>query len=330
MNTLLQVRDLKVGFSTPAGHIQAVDGVSFDLDHSETLGIIGESGSGKSALALALLGLLGQNSEVRGSVLYNGVNILELRAREKRKLFQHKFSYVAQDPLSALSPFHTVGRQLATIKLPPHAPATAVADQLRQLEINNPEDVLKQYPHQLSGGVRQRIVLAMALLKMPQFLILDEPTSTLDLINQAVLLRLIKQTQQNSALAIIFITHDIAVAGEVSDKIAVFYAGRIVELAETIDLFNNPRMPYTWGLLKSRPQLFHEGPLYSIPGEPPDLTALANGCVFAARCDYSHLVSGAQCFSSRPELSGSGTHSSRCFLSSAARSLVISTAKPWE
>jgi len=291
---LLEVRDLSVRFDTHHGSIRAVEGVSFELEEGETLGIVGESGSGKSVTNLAILGLVPQPPGVieAGSVRYAGRELFELSPRELAALRGDELSMIFQDPMTSLNPLLTVGEQLAEV-LEVHrgmgrrAARRPCAAALGDVGIPEPESRLDQYPHELSGGMRQRVMIAMALLCDPKVLIADEPTTALDVTIQAQILELLGDLQRKHGTAIVLITHDLGVVAGMSDRVQVMYAGRVVETAATGDLFARPRHPYTAGLLASVPRLSGEGSgsLRSIPGQPPDLADLPQGCAFAPRCE---------------------------------------------
>lgn len=292
---LLEVKDLAVRFDTHHGSVRAVDGVSFELEEGETLGLVGESGSGKSVTNLAMMGLIPQPPGVieSGSVVYNGRDLLKLPPREMQRLRGDEVSMIFQDPMTSLNPLLTIGDQLGEV-LEIHRGqgrreargkcATALGD----VGIPEPESRLDQYPHEMSGGMRQRIMIAMALLCDPRVLIADEPTTALDVTIQAQILDLIGELQKRRGTAIILITHDLGVVAGMSDRVHVMYAGRLVEAAETRELFADPRHPYTAGLLASVPRLGSSATeaLSSIPGQPPDLAALPPGCAFAPRCGF--------------------------------------------
>ncbi len=293
---LLEVHDLVVRFDTHHGTVRAVDGVSFALQEGETLGLVGESGSGKSVTNLALMGLVPQPPGVieSGSVLYEGSDLLKLSAPKMQALRGNEISMIFQDPMTSLNPLLTIGRQLAEVLevhrgLGRKQARESCAKALGDVGIPEPESRLDQYPHEMSGGMRQRIMIAMALLCDPRVLIADEPTTALDVTIQAQILELMRDLQQRRGTAIILITHDLGVVAGMSDRVHVMYAGRLVEAAATVDLFRDPRHPYTAGLLDSIPRLSTSEvePLKSIAGQPPDLAALPAGCAFAPRCEQA-------------------------------------------
>lgn len=292
---LLEVRDLKVRFDTHHGSVRAVDGISFDLEEGETLGLVGESGSGKSVTNLAMMGLIPQPPGVieSGSVTYAGRDLLKLSPKEMQKLRGDEVSMIFQDPMTSLNPLLTIGDQLGEVLeihrgMKRREASSKCAAALGDVGIPEPESRLRQYPHEMSGGMRQRIMIAMALLCDPRVLIADEPTTALDVTIQAQILELIGSLQKRRGTAIILITHDLGVVAGMSDRVHVMYAGRLVEAASTQELFGDPQHPYTQGLLRSVPRLDSSTSetLQSIPGQPPDLAALPAGCAFAPRCEF--------------------------------------------
>jgi len=304
---LLDVRGLTVRFDTHQGSVRAVDGVSFTLEEGETLGLVGESGSGKSVTNLALLGLIPQPPGVieAGEVHYGGRDLLKLRPRELQKLRGDEISMIFQDPMTSLNPLLTIGEQLAEVLevhrgLSRRAARVKCAAGLGDVGIPEPESRLDQYPHELSGGMRQRVMIAMALLCDPKILVADEPTTALDVTIQAQILELMKALQERHGTAIVLITHDLGVVAGMADRVHVMYAGRLVEAAATEDLFRTPEHPYTEGLLASVPRLggTFGTELLTIPGSPPDLADLPPGCAFAPRCGYATAV----CTQSVPRL----------------------------
>ena len=294
--SLLDVQNLCVRFDTHQGTVRAVDGVSFTLEEGETLGLVGESGSGKSVTNLALMGLVSQPPGVieAGRVLYGERDLLQLRPRELQALRGDEISMIFQDPMTSLNPLLTIGDQLSEVLevhrgLRRREARKRCAAALGDVGIPEPEARLDAYPHELSGGMRQRVMIAMALLCDPRILIADEPTTALDVTIQAQILELMKALQESHGTAIVLITHDLGVVAGMSDRVHVMYAGRIVEAAPAGELFRAPEHPYTAGLLASVPRLdgaAHED-LASIPGQPPDLADLPPGCAFAPRCELS-------------------------------------------
>ena len=294
---LLSVRDLRVEFSSSSGRVQAVNGVTFDLQPHETLGIVGESGSGKSVTSLAILRLLPKPAGriVGGSVEFEGRDLVELDDEELRSLRGRDVAMIFQDPMTSLNPVITIGEQLVEAILA-HEPMKRDDAKRRAIEmlelvgIPNAGPRLRSFPHQFSGGMRQRVMIAMALALGPKLLIADEPTTALDVTIQAQILDLIRQIATETGTAVMLITHDLGVVAGMTQRIQVMYAGRIVETATTAELFAHPRHPYTVGLLRSIPRLDEDGSareLISIEGLTPDLTRLPPGCPFAPRCAWA-------------------------------------------
>ncbi len=289
---MLSVRDLKVSFRTEQGLVQAIDGVSFDVAESEILGVVGESGSGKTVSLLAVMGLITDpNAVVDGSIKYQGRELVGLPAKEMRKLRGREIAMIFQDPMTALTPVYTIGWQIAEQiraheKISPKAAEQRAIDLLAEVNIPNPEEAINRYPHQLSGGMRQRAVIAMALSCNPSLLVADEPTTALDVTVQAQILDLVRKLQRNHKSAVVFITHDMGVIAEIADRVMVMYAGRIVERGTKRELFTDPQHPYTQALLDSIPPLEGKRPyrLKSIPGAPPALLNRPAGCAFGPRC----------------------------------------------
>ncbi len=292
---LLQVQDLRVSFSTEDGLVQAVDGISYELAAGATLGIVGESGSGKTVAALSVLGLTrAEGAQVSGRILFDGRDLLALEDEELRRVRGDDIAMVFQDPLSSLHPLYRVGAQIVEA-IRAHrdvgkAPARRRAvELLGQVGIPDPERRVDAYPHELSGGMRQRAMIAMALANEPKLLIADEPTTALDVTVQAQILALLARLREELSMAVVLVTHDLGVVADMADQIAVMYAGRIVERADTEQIFSAPEHPYTWGLLRSIPTL--DGPreelLSPIPGSPPSPLALPPGCRFHPRCPHA-------------------------------------------
>ena len=287
---VLEVKHLSVSFDTYAGRVQAVRDISFDLRKGETLALVGESGCGKSVTCRSVMGLLAKNAKVDGGeILFENKDLLRQSNRVLRSIRGGKIAMIFQDPMTSLDPTMKIGKQIAeTVRL--HKPVTRAAAKQRALEllalvgIEEPEKRYHQYPHEFSGGQRQRIVIAIALAADPQILIADEPTTALDVTMQAQILDLIKDIQKKTGAYVIFITHDLGVVANVADRVAVMYAGRIIEIGLADEVFYDPRHPYTWGLLASMPTLATDSEtLYAIPGTPPTLINPAPGDAFAPR-----------------------------------------------
>ncbi|MEV5019852.1 ABC transporter ATP-binding protein [Streptomyces sp. NPDC053780] len=309
-DAFLSVRDLKVHFSTEGGVVKAVDGLSFDLERGKTLGIVGESGSGKSVTNLAVLGLHDRRkTAIDGSITLDGQELTDAGEKQLEKLRGKKMAMIFQDALTALSPYYTVGRQIGEPFMKHNGASKRDArvraiDLLQKVGIPNPEKRVDDYPHQFSGGMRQRAMIAMALSCDPDLLIADEPTTALDVTVQAQILDLLKDLQQEFGSAIIMITHDLGVVGNMADDILVMYAGRAVERGTVREVLKTPQHPYTWGLLGSMPSLSSDidEPLMPIPGSPPSLLNPPSGCPFHPRCGFTDLVSGTRCSGERPVL----------------------------
>ncbi|HEX8498496.1 MAG TPA: ABC transporter ATP-binding protein [Actinomycetales bacterium] len=328
MSRFLEVEDLRVSFTTEDGVVRAVDGVSFGVDKGETIAIVGESGSGKSVTSASIMGLHNRRrTEVTGVIRLGDDEIVGASEKRLRALRGKRMSMIFQDPLSSLHPFFTIGKQLVEA-LRVHsdlnksdAQARAV-EMLKKVGIPNAAKRAGEYPHQLSGGMRQRVMIAMALMNDPDLIIADEPTTALDVTVQAQIIELLKTLQTEFGTAIVLITHDLGVVAETADTVAVMYGGRIVERGSVRDIFYRPQMPYTWGLLSSLPRLTdaRTDRLDPIPGSPPSLINLPVGCVFRPRCQYHQYVEGNRCDTERPALDevASG-HSIRCHLSAAER-----------
>jgi peptide/nickel transport system ATP-binding protein len=297
MAPLLEVRDLKTYFNTDDGTVRAVDGVSFSVEKGETLGIVGESGSGKSVTCLSIMGLNPKkNTTVTGEVLFDGEDLLKASSSRLREIRGNDVAMIFQDPMTSLNPVHKIGKQLAEAvqlhrdvsKKEAHARALEL---LKEVGIPRPERRIDDYPHQFSGGMRQRVMIAMALINDPDLLIADEPTTALDVTTQAQILALIERLQAEYHSAVIMITHDLGVVAEIADNVAVMYAARIVERAPVENIFKRPEHPYTWGLMASLPRLDTDvSRLVQIPGQPPSLLRPPKGCRFHPRCAYTMSV----------------------------------------
>ena len=324
--SLLSVRDLRVEFATPDGVVKAVGGVSFELNAGETLALVGESGSGKSVSNLAYMGLLPMGkTTISGSVLLQTdqgqVELIGMSNDDLRKIRGKEIAMIFQDPMSALHPYYSIGDQLIEAHQAHNEVAKSVsraraAELLSLVGVANAEDRLSAYPHQFSGGMRQRVMIAMALMNNPKVLIADEPTTALDVTIQAQILKLLRELQKQFQMAVILITHDLGVVAGAADRVNVMYGGRLVESAEVNELYENPMMPYTAGLLESIPRMdeAHGKRLRTIPGQPPSLIKLGDGCAFAARCDRKSELPTGKCDTS-PELKAvSAGHLVRCHL----------------
>lgn len=288
---LLEVKNLTTKFHTEKGVVTAVDDVSFSVQRGEILGIVGESGCGKSVTSQSILRLIGQkkHEEIEGEVIFDGKNLLELSEAEMRRLRGNQIAFIAQDPMTSLNPVYTVGNQIAEVpyvheKLNKKKAWDIAVKMLEKVGIPSPKERAKDYPHQFSGGMRQRGVIAMALAGNPSLLIADEPTTALDVTIQAQVLELIKKLREETNAGVMFITHDLGVVAEICDRVAVMYAGKIVEMAPVKQLFNNPEHPYTKGLLASIPKLGDKERLVPIEGQPPNLYDIPSGCSFRDRC----------------------------------------------
>jgi dipeptide transport system ATP-binding protein len=298
MEKILQVNDLHVSFSTYGGEVKAVRGVTFDLHKGETLAIVGESGCGKSVTSQSIMRLIPNppGKITKGELLFKGKDLTKLKEPELRKIRGQNISMIFQDPMTALNPTLTIGDQIMEgiiqhEKITRAQAKQAAINMLTLVGIPSPETRLKQYPHQFSGGMRQRIMIAMALVCRPDVLIADEPTTALDVTIQAQILELFRDIQKKTGVSIILITHDLGVVAQVADRIAVMYAGKIVEMGTRREIFYSPQHPYTKGLLKSVPRLdVDRDELVPIPGTPPDLFSPPAGCAFAARCPYAMEV----------------------------------------
>ncbi|MEK6276741.1 MAG: ABC transporter ATP-binding protein [Actinomycetota bacterium] len=293
--TLLQVNDLQVHFETEDGLVRAVDGVSFSVEEGKTLGIVGESGCGKSVANLSVLGLTrSPNARISGSALFEGEDLLALGTERLRRIRGNEAAMIFQDPLSSLHPFYDIGTQLIeAVQAHQNVPTSAARDRaielLELVGIPDPARRADHYPHEMSGGMRQRVMIAMALVNEPKLLIADEPTTALDVTIQAQILQLLERLQDELGMAVIIITHDLGVVAEVADRVAVMYAGRIVEDGTLDEIFYEPQHPYTWGLLGSLSRLDRPRPrrLPQIPGMPPSLLAPPEGCHFRPRCPHA-------------------------------------------
>lgn len=290
---ILEIKDLEINFKTYSGDVQAIRKVNFDLKHGETLAIVGESGSGKSVTVRTVMRLLANNADVKGGqILFNGEDLLKKSEKEMQGIRGKDIAMIFQDPMTSLNPTMKIGKQIAEPIIlhqnKSKKEAYARAEELLELVgIPKAHERMDHYPHQFSGGQRQRIVIAIALACNPRVLIADEPTTALDVTIQAQILELMKELQDKIDTSIIFITHDLGVVANVADRVAVMYAGKIVEYGDVDEIFFNPQHPYTWGLIGSMPTLDTAGKLVSIPGTPPDLLDPPKGDAFALRSEYA-------------------------------------------
>jgi peptide/nickel transport system ATP-binding protein len=323
----LEVRDLRVHFPTDDGVVKSVDGLSFTLDRGKTLGIVGESGSGKSVTSLSIMGLHQEGAaHITGEILLNGKNLVAMSSEHVRRLRGKNMAMIFQDPLSAMHPYYTVGHQIIEAYRIHHNVSKAVArkhaiEMLDRVGIPQPAARADDYPHQFSGGMRQRAMIAMALSCDPELLIADEPTTALDVTVQAQILDLMRDLQQEFDSAVIIITHDLGVVAELADDILVMYAGRAAEYGTADGIFGAPQHPYTWGLLGSMPRLDRERTerLLPIKGQPPSLINVPDGCPFHPRCNFAELNGGAS-ETVVPELRDVGDrHFTACHLSAEDR-----------
>jgi peptide/nickel transport system ATP-binding protein len=328
-DALLEVQDLRVHFRTQDGLVKAVDGVSYSLERGRTLGIVGESGSGKSVTSLAVMGLHhGSSAQISGHIRLDGEELVGASPARVRELRGDKMAMIFQDPLSSLHPYFSVGSQIVEAYRVHHPDATKkqarqrAVDMLGRVGIPEPSARVDDYPHQFSGGMRQRVMIAMALCNDPGLLIADEPTTALDVTVQAQILDLIHDLQSEFGSAVVMITHDLGVVAELSDDILVMYAGRVAEYGSAADIFGQPGHPYTWGLLASMPRMDRERltRLVPIPGTPPSLIRVPSGCPFHPRCRYGHL-NGGRSETEVPELRATEEtgHLVACHLTAAER-----------
>jgi peptide/nickel transport system ATP-binding protein len=332
----LSVENLSVRFPTEDGLVLAVDGVSLTLEKGKTLAIVGESGSGKSVTAQAIMGLVNRRrSKVGGEIWLDGQELLGLPQAQMQQLMGDEIAMIFQDPLSSLHPFFRIGDQiveaiLAHRKISKAAARKETMDMLRRVGIPAVEKRIDAFPHQLSGGMRQRVMIAMALINSPDLLIADEPTTALDVTVQAQIIELIATLQEEFGTTVIMITHDLGIVADVADEVVVMYGGRIVERAPVDSIYDRPEMPYTLGLLQSIPRMDRElgERLLPIRGNPPSPINLPTGCVFQPRCDYWQRVPGEACLTERPELLPSGPdHLVRCFLKPEERQEIARDIK---
>ncbi|TCP70482.1 ABC transporter ATP-binding protein [Baia soyae] len=316
--TVLEIAELQLHFFTDRGVVKAVDGVSLEVGRGEVVGLVGESGCGKSVTSLAIMGLIPQppGEVVAGSIQFEGVDLTKISQKELRKIRGDQVAMIFQEPMTSLNPLFTVGNQLMEVvrihrKVSKSEARKQALKMLQQVGISR-EGILDDYPHQLSGGMRQRVMIAMAMMLNPKLLIADEPTTALDVTIQAQILDLMKNLNKEFGTSILFITHDLGVVAEMCDRIVVMYAGQVVEQTDRFRLFRNPKHPYTQGLMNSIPKIEDKRErLYSIPGQVPNPHQMPKGCRFAPRCEYVMDI----CRVNSPDLLAvEEGHLSRCFL----------------
>lgn len=318
MDRLLEVKNLKTTFKTKFGMVQAVNNVSFGLDSGEIMAIVGESGSGKSVTAMSIMKLVAAGGRIEaGEIRFQGTDLANYSEKKMKNIRGAEISMIFQDPMSCINPVLTIGYQMDEVLRFHHKELTKsdrkqrLIEMLKKVGLSNPEQRLKQYPHELSGGMRQRIMIAMSLLCNPKLLIADEPTTALDVTIQAQIMELIKELSQEFKTSVILITHDLGVVASVAHKVMVMYAGEVVELADIRDLYYNPGHPYTWGLLQALPRLnMEKNSLKPIPGSTPDLLLKRQGCPFFDRCSYA-----MECcqIGSSPFFAAGPNHMVKCF-----------------
>lgn len=318
MNPLLAISDLSVTFATDRGQVQALDGVSLSLNAGETLAVVGESGSGKSVTALSILGLLGDSGRVSdGSIEFDGEDLTRVSGQRLREIRGNQIAFIFQEPMSSLNPVLTIGTQVAEPIWLHHKKSWSEAfeqagELLQRVAIPDAVKRLEDYPHQFSGGMRQRVMIAMALACQPKLIIADEPTTALDVTVQAQILSLLKNLTKEANSSLILITHDLGVVARYADNVAVMYGGRVIETASARELYKNPQHPYTEGLMASIPKLDGDpgSRLYTIEGQPPDLSNLPSGCSFNPRCPHAQ----DKCIMTKPTLSEvAPNHLRACF-----------------
>ena len=316
---VLKIEDLSISFYTPVGEVKAVDSINYTLHENEIMGIVGESGSGKSVESYGIMGLLQEPGKVKsGKILFKGENVLDYDKNKMSEFRGAKCSMIFQNPMTCLNPVYTIGNQLMEAllvhkKCSKDEAYQKAVEMLDSVGISNPKRRMKQYPHELSGGMRQRVMIGMGLICEPDILIADEPTTALDVTIQAQILELIKEFQNKSKMSVIFITHNLAVVAQICDTVSVMYAGRIVEQGSVEEIFYNPKHPYTKGLLKSMPRIDSKEQvrLESIKGTPVDMLNPPEGCGFSTRCEHCMNI----CLKKEPPMLETGNgHRSKCFL----------------
>lgn len=316
MTAILEIKNLKTTFKTEKGQVAVVDGVDFTIRKGETMGVVGESGSGKSITSLSIMRLLPQNGSIEGEIMFDGENLLTLSEKSMQKLRGNDIAMIFQEPMTSLNPLHTVGKQIEEAFLLHNNASKAKAKEhaiamLRAVGMPRAEEIYSEYPHQLSGGMRQRVMIAMAMACDPQIIIADEPTTALDVTIQAQILDLMRDVKEQTGTSILLITHDLGVVGEMCDRVIVMYAGQVVEEAEVDDLFATPKHPYTIGLMNSIPDMDKEQEyLQTIRGTVPLPHQMPSGCRFAPRCDQAMPI----CTQQAPVLLAHGNRRVRCWL----------------
>jgi peptide/nickel transport system ATP-binding protein len=314
---LLEMKDLTTSFTQSHKRLRIVDGVDISLEAGETLGVVGESGCGKSVTSLSVMRLLGKHADISGTIRFHQTDLLSLTEKEMQKIRGNRIAMIFQEPMTSLNPLQTIGKQISEplirhLSMSKREAKERTIELLKEVGIPRPAQIFSEYPHQLSGGMRQRVMIAMAMACNPELLIADEPTTALDVTIQAQILELMKKVKKEHGTAILFITHDLGVVAEMCDRVIVMYAGQIVEEADVRSLFRQPKHPYTIGLLKSIPDLKSKRDrLQSIPGTVPPIDEMPVGCRFAPRCAKAMPI----CHQQRPDLLGvSPEHKCRCWL----------------
>jgi peptide/nickel transport system ATP-binding protein len=316
MTAILEVQQLKTRFKTDHGKVAVVDGVDFVIRQGETLGVVGESGCGKSMTSLSIMRLLPSNGSPEGKVLFEGKNLLELTEKQMQKIRGNEIAMIFQEPMTSLNPLHTVGKQIEEAilhhrKISREEAKKRAIDMLKAVGMPRADEIYGEYPHQLSGGMRQRVMIAMAMACDPKLIIADEPTTALDVTIQAQILELMQELKEKTGTSIMLITHDLGVVAEMCDRVIVMYAGQVVEEADVKSLFEDPKHPYTIGLMNSIPDLEDEREyLETIPGSVPLTHQMPKGCRFAPRCSKAMPV----CHEQPPELLSLDDHKCRCWL----------------
>ncbi|GAA4719679.1 ABC transporter ATP-binding protein [Brevibacillus fulvus] len=316
MSDILQVQQLRTRFKTDQGKVSVVDGVDFSIRQGETLGVVGESGCGKSMTSLSIMRLLPQNGSTEGKITFEGKDLLSLSEKDMQKIRGNEIAMIFQEPMTSLNPLHTVGRQIEEAvllhrKVTKEEAKKRAIDMLKAVGMPRPEEIYGEYPHQLSGGMRQRVMIAMAMACDPKLIIADEPTTALDVTIQAQILELMQKLKEQTGTSIMLITHDLGVVAEMCDRVIVMYAGQVVEEAEINQLFESPKHPYTIGLMNSVPELDEEREyLETIPGSVPLAHQMPSGCRFAPRCSKAMPI----CSEKQPDLLDLGGQKCRCWL----------------